>query len=345
MLKRIAAAFLSAGALLGSALCVNAAEADTKDAANMAIKLGDADNNGAINAVDASIILSNYARYSTSPDKPSDYELITQDVNSDSLVNAIDASIVLSYYAYTSIGGTFTLPEYLKNPNEAPTEPVTTTTTTTTTTTQTTTEPATYEYTLENITQSAEVFNYFAEQMNRKIFGGRSITTTNFDGVRYDYNGKMESKVALWLLNEHANFNDSVLQEIFKDCDDVIIREGVYYFYMAPAFKELCGGHIDFNEYSINKNVGDYMNMLEIARENGDSTGDYSEMNNIIGNLLYNGQYGYAADNAASLYYTLGTGAYCSGSEYEGACIDFANFGSFDGIQAEKENKIKALIK
>ncbi|WP_024861686.1 dockerin type I domain-containing protein [Ruminococcus flavefaciens] len=349
MLKRIAAAFLSAGALLGSALCVNAAGIYTNGKVKFALDLGDADNNGAVNAVDASIILSNYARYSTSTDKPSDYELITQDVNDDGLVNAVDASIVLSYYAYRSIGGYFNLSEYIKNPNEAPTESVTATTTaaaaTTTTTTQTTTEPTTYEYTLENITQSAEVFNYFAKELNDCVFRGRGVSTTGWNGEDIYLNGEKGSKVAILLLNENLNYKDGVLSEIFAGYNDADIRDGIQYFYDISLVEKVCNSDVDFNEFTFNRDIGDFMNMLENAKKNGDATGDYSELNNIMEDILFNGQYDFAANNVASLYYTLGVGRYCSGSNYKGDCGAFASEGDFDGIQVETENRIKSLIK
>lgn len=345
MLKRIAAAFLSAGALLGSALCVNAAEADTKDAANIAIKLGDADGNDAVNAVDASIILSNYARYSTSSDKPTEYELITQDVNDDGLVNAVDASIVLSYYAYRSIGGYFNLSEYIKNPDDAPTEPVTTTATTTTTTTQTTTEPTTYEYTLENITQSAEVFNYFAEQMNNDIFAGSNVKATRFNGEEYWSNGSKESRVALLLLNENANYKNGVLNEVLRGYSDYDIAQGVYYFYNAPSTQDTCETNIDFNDYALDKEIGDYMNKLNAARKHGDDTGDYSEMDAILGEFFYGSQYEKAYHNMASFYYTIGAGGYTPECSYHGDCCSLADDGNFYGIQEIVEGKVKELIK
>lgn len=351
MLKRIAAAFLSAGALLGSALCVNAAEADTKDAANIAIKLGDADGNDAVNAVDASIILSNYARYSTSSDKPTEYELITQDVNDDGLVNAVDASIVLSYYAYTAVGGTFTLPEYLKNPDEAPTESVTATTTTTaatttaTTTTQTTTEPTTYEYTLENITQSAEVFNYFAEQMNYDIFQGQSILTTRLNGEELWLDGNKESKVALLLLNENENFNANVLKEVFRDYSDVDITNGIHYLYKNIAeTEETAGTKTDFNKYVIDKDIGSYMNTLQNAWKHALVTGDYTEMDKIIEDFLYTDVYEKQSYNIAACYFTYGVGSTPESAHYV-ACVGCVDGGNFYGLTEMTENKIKELIK
>ncbi|MCR4638721.1 dockerin type I domain-containing protein [Ruminococcus sp.] len=140
MIKRIIATLLSVTMVFGTSLCANAADTDAnKAAANIAVKLGDANSDGAINAVDASITLSNYARYATSKDKPTEFELATQDVNGDGSVNAVDASTILSYYAYTSVGGKLNFPEYLKDPNADPKDSTTTTTTTTTTAAKTTT--------------------------------------------------------------------------------------------------------------------------------------------------------------------------------------------------------------
>jgi hypothetical protein len=39
------------------------------------------------------------------------------DINDDGAVNASDASIVLSYYAYISTGGELSLEEYITNNN------------------------------------------------------------------------------------------------------------------------------------------------------------------------------------------------------------------------------------
>ena len=96
---------------------------------------GDANGNKLIDAVDASIILANYAKYSTSSDKPTESELVVQDVNGDEFIDAVDASMVLSYYAYVSAGGNLSFSEYLNDPKAA----ITTTTAVTTTAVITTT--------------------------------------------------------------------------------------------------------------------------------------------------------------------------------------------------------------
>lgn len=226
------------------------------------------------------------------------------------------------------------------------TKKVTTTTKVVTTakpTTQKPTEPPTtqppaptYDYRLENITQSAEVFNYFAEQMNNELFRGRSLQLL-------DYNGKLESKVALLVLNENENYKDGVLKEVFNGYNDEIIKKGVGYFFDAPRIEEACSGYVDFNKYAIDKNVGYYMNKLQDAMKSGDESKDYSEMDKILEDFLYNEQYEDAYYNIAAFYYSLGAGVNYPESSLNGTCWDFADGGNFFGIQEDVENKVKEL--
>lgn len=65
--------------------------------------LGDVNDDGKINAVDASTILTAYANTSTSkPSGLSEEAMAAADVDGNSAVNAVDASNVLSFYAYQS---------------------------------------------------------------------------------------------------------------------------------------------------------------------------------------------------------------------------------------------------
>ena len=60
-------------------------------------------NDGKINAVDASSVLAYYAMISTNQDGRFDEEQkLAADVNHDGLINAVDASNILAYYAYIS---------------------------------------------------------------------------------------------------------------------------------------------------------------------------------------------------------------------------------------------------
>lgn len=65
--------------------------------------LGDVNNDGQINAVDASSVLSYYAMVSTNKDGGfDDLQKVAADVDHDGQINAVDASCILSYYAYVS---------------------------------------------------------------------------------------------------------------------------------------------------------------------------------------------------------------------------------------------------
>lgn len=67
------------------------------------IKLGDVNNDGHINALDASSVLSYYSMVSTNQDDGyNEDQKIAADVNQDGQINAVDASCILSYYAYVS---------------------------------------------------------------------------------------------------------------------------------------------------------------------------------------------------------------------------------------------------
>lgn len=65
--------------------------------------LGDVNNDGRIDAVDASSVLSYYAIISTNKDGSyNNDQMEAADVNHDGQINAVDASCILSYYAYVS---------------------------------------------------------------------------------------------------------------------------------------------------------------------------------------------------------------------------------------------------
>ena len=66
-------------------------------------KKGDVDGDGQTNAVDASLILSHYARISTGGRAElSREQQLAADANGDGFIDAVDASCILSYYAFLS---------------------------------------------------------------------------------------------------------------------------------------------------------------------------------------------------------------------------------------------------
>ncbi|WP_303838732.1 dockerin type I domain-containing protein [Ruminococcus flavefaciens] len=65
--------------------------------------LGDVDNSGAVNAIDASLVLDYYSRVSTGKSESlDDTQKKAADADKDGSINAVDASLILSYYVYTS---------------------------------------------------------------------------------------------------------------------------------------------------------------------------------------------------------------------------------------------------
>lgn len=77
--------------------------------------LGEVNDDGVIDAIDASAILTEYALTSVGRDPSfTDGQQKAADVNLDGIVDATDASTVLTYYAYVSVNDNMTLEEYLK---------------------------------------------------------------------------------------------------------------------------------------------------------------------------------------------------------------------------------------
>ena len=77
--------------------------------------LGDVNDDGNINAVDASRVLTAYALKATGQDMGlTEKQIEAADVNDDGKVDAVDASIILSFYAYKSTGGSDPFDVYLK---------------------------------------------------------------------------------------------------------------------------------------------------------------------------------------------------------------------------------------
>ncbi len=67
------------------------------------MKLGDVNSDGLTDAVDASIVLAEYARLSTkAAGSFTTVKQITADVNRNGIIDAVDASNILAYYAYIS---------------------------------------------------------------------------------------------------------------------------------------------------------------------------------------------------------------------------------------------------
>ncbi len=76
--------------------------------------LGDVDSDDTVNSVDASAVLSEYAKTATGSESTfTASQTKAADVNKDGAVDSSDASSILAYYAYTATGGENTLEEFL----------------------------------------------------------------------------------------------------------------------------------------------------------------------------------------------------------------------------------------
>ena len=80
------------------------------------VNRGDIDDNGTIDAIDASVVLTIYALRSTNGDVSmySEKQLQAADTDKNGTVDAIDASYILSYYAYISTGGKKNFDDFMK---------------------------------------------------------------------------------------------------------------------------------------------------------------------------------------------------------------------------------------
>ncbi len=136
---------ISSAAVGETAAQSNAAVSAENTATVITIKLGDINNDGMIDAADASSVLAAYAKLSiglASGFTPT--QTVASDINKDNRTDAVDASGILSYYAYVStLSDTpLSIESFLKKRSEpittTATAPVTTVTTTTATTASTT---------------------------------------------------------------------------------------------------------------------------------------------------------------------------------------------------------------
>jgi len=126
-----------------------------KNASATAVQyVGDVNNDGFVNAVDATNVLVEYAQTSTGGDSTfSDLQKTLADIDKSGIIDAVDATYILSYYAYVSTGGELDIEKWKESQNTD----VTTTTTTVTTTTGTTTTSDTSQTTTSVTTSSDTV--------------------------------------------------------------------------------------------------------------------------------------------------------------------------------------------
>ena len=137
-------------------------------------KFGDPTGDSRIDAVDASMILANYAAFSTGKKTPTDEDYATSDINKDKKIDSLDSSIILAFYAYTSTNEPISLEDYLVESSK----PVTTTTTTTTTAVNTTTTTTWDIGTAKTIPVSTSTMRTITAKIKRTTANSTYIATT-----------------------------------------------------------------------------------------------------------------------------------------------------------------------
>lgn len=100
----------------GEPICAEAALYPVASPVDTVIVCGDANNDSAIDARDASAILIAYANSSSDAGYKLNHDDIQKmDADENNIVDSRDASFVLAYYAFTSANGKGTLKDYIKN--------------------------------------------------------------------------------------------------------------------------------------------------------------------------------------------------------------------------------------
>ena len=171
--------------------------------------------------------------------------------------------------------------------------------------------PVSYDYTLENITKSADVFNAFAESMSLEIQRGSRIQIPDCNGEQYWMYGSSEAKVALLLLNMNKSYDDGVLAKVFEGYSDYDIKNGILYLYRMPDIAELEEVIVNWHDYTDDNETADYMNRLMESAKKGRETGDYAEYNDTLGFFLEE-----TINNPAALLMTFGYGSRIDENDY-----------------------------
>lgn len=271
-IKKIFASFLSASFCIFSAFSYANASDESQ------LLLGDADLNGIIDSVDASLILGEYSASSTGGTSTLDStQKKCADVDRNSTIDSVDASHVLAYYAYISTGGKSNIVDFL----DGEYEPAATTTTkqpeTTTTQAPVIEEPEFREYTLEDIKTNYGAFNQLAQHLKSELMAGNAMSMSYTDYTA----GGSEARLLLAMLNE-GYINDDVLGEVFADYSEEELKNYTEFIYSIADIQEMFGTDVDFSKYTLNPEIGEYLNYI-------DETYRYGDIDGLIYDVFMNG--------------------------------------------------------
>lgn len=246
---------------------------------------GDVNNDTLVDAIDASLVLADYAFVSTGNESSFDEkQSYSADVNEDDKIDAIDASLILAHYAFIATGG-----ENNDTPTVITTTPVTTTVPVTTTTaqqttvtTQSTTIPPKTEYVLEDIKTDPEAYLYFAEKMRKELYNDKMVF-----GKFGASKGYAECMIMLAILNIGINGETEIEPEVlaYRECLGRFFYNTIIEYCEIADFAsimQVTGGKIDFTEYMFDKDMAKYMNDISEKSLIVLNAGDDTELKNSI---------------------------------------------------------------
>lgn len=234
--KKLISSILSAVFCVGVALPSANASGETK------LLLGDANMNSTVDSADASLILSEYSTVSTGGAATFDSaQKQCADVDGNNAIDSVDASYVLAYYAYISTGGTAEFIDFINGGQE----------------------PEYEEYTLEDIGTNHGAFELYAQYLTNDIMAGNALSMSYTD---YTPGGR-ESLLLLAMLNE-GYINDGVLAEVFCDYTYEELKNYTEFIYSLADIQDMFGTVVDFSKYTLNSEIGDYINSIDNAYRN-----------------------------------------------------------------------------
>ena len=139
------------------------------------------------------------------------------------------------------------------------------TTTTPKATTTTTTPQSSTSYTLNDIRTNWRVFMNYTSDLRDELM------TSSLSMVRMSYGstgGESECQLILAALN-NGYVSDDVLSFLYSNIYEEILEESREFFYKFSTVQSLYGTQVDFTKYTIDPDIGNYLNQVEQAYLNG----------------------------------------------------------------------------
>lgn len=138
------------------------------------------------------------------------------------------------------------------------------------------------EYKIEDIANDFMSFKWYAKCLNRDLMQGGGMRPSYTD-VTF---GGRESRVALAMLNDGL-ISDDLLAEVFEDYSIEDFKNGAKFVYMMRQTQELFETDVDFSKYTIDPEIGSFINEMDDAYRNGQIY-DFFYDKYMVGNITDN---------------------------------------------------------